>query len=268
MKQFTLGLLTAVISLGISSNALAQTNDVTPKSQPDDPYATLGWRWPTTSKKITGNYRDEEPGGTKHKGIDIGVKLEPVYSVADGEVVAVGTYTKDPIKYVTIEHDDKDPNGNNLITRYLHLDSYSVKKYEVVSRGDRIGKSGNTGAPGEANGRGYHLHFDVNNEGTKTPSFSDTINPEYFWPNNFEHFAVISEESDHSNHIHENYDDPEYFIDQVLIDHIGEDEFSEWLNSNQPEERTLTNFKKQFHLTDEDIKEIDREAKEEVRKNR
>ncbi|WP_409175625.1 M23 family metallopeptidase [Brevibacillus fortis] len=266
MKRFTLGLLTTVISLSISSTSLAQATDVKTMSTPDDPYSSLGWRWPTTSKDITGNYKDQDPDGGKHKGIDIGVKLESVYSVADGEVIAVGIYTSAPIKYVTIEHDDEDPNGNKLITRYLHLDSYSVKKYEVVSRGDRIGKSGNTGAPGEKAGRGYHLHFDVNNEGKKNPNFSDTINPEYFWPNDFKRFALLSDESDHRNHNHENYDNPEYFIDQVLIDHIGEDAFNEWLNGNEPEDRTLTNLKKQFHLTDEDVEEIDREAKTEAKK--
>ncbi len=163
---------------------------------------------------------------------------------------------------MTIKQDDRDPYGNKLFTRYLHSDSYSVKKYEVVSRGEKIGVSGNTGAPGEANGRGYHLHFDVNNMATDTPSFGDTINPEHFWPNYFNRFALMSDDSDHDSHDHESYDDPEYFIDQVLIDYIGEDDFYEWLNSNQPEDRTLTNLKKEFHLTDEDIKEIDREAEE------
>ncbi|MED1800560.1 M23 family metallopeptidase [Brevibacillus porteri] len=265
MKRFTLGLLTTVISLSISSTSLAQATDVKTMSTPDDPYSSLGWRWPTTSNEITGHYRDEEPGGTKHKGIDIGVKLEPVYSVADGKVLDVGVYTKLPIKYVTIRHDDKDPNGNRLIARYLHLDKYIVKKHEVVSRGERIGTSGNTGAPGEDKGRGYHLHFDINNEGKENPKFSDTIDPAYFWPKIFENSALMSNESDHCDHsdhspIHDNFDDPEYFIEQILIDYIGEDDFYEWLNSNQPENRTLSNLKKHFDITDEDIEEIDREA--------
>lgn len=265
VKRVTLGLFAALLSLSASSAAIAQTknvDEVIPMSDPDDPYGSLGWRWPTTLYTITGDYGESRSDG-RHKGIDIGVKLKPVYAVADGEVVAVGEYTSAPIKYVTIKHDDEDPNGNNLITRYLHVNDYYVSKYENVSRGEEIAESGNTGAPGEEEDRGYHLHFDVNNENTKTPSYSDTINPEFFWPNVL-NFATLTAESDH-DHFDKNIDNPEYYIDQILIDHVGQDKFYEWMNNNEPDDRTLTNFKKHFNVTDKDIKKIDNEAKEKAK---
>ncbi|MGQ7280613.1 M23 family metallopeptidase [Brevibacillus thermoruber] len=265
MKRVTLGLFAVLLSLGASNAAFSKSADVVPMYDPDNPYAPLGWRWPTTSYTITGEYGEYRSDG-RHKGIDIGVKLKPVYAVADGQVVGVGTYTSPRIKYVTIKHDDKDPNGNNLITRYLHLNDYYVSKYDYVSRGEEIAESGNTGAPGEEDGRGYHLHFDVNNGNDTTPDYSDTINPKYFWPNQFR--SLMADESEHSDHIEIDfkYDNPEYFIDQILIDYVGEDKFNQWMDENNPEDRTLTNFKKHFNVTDKDIEKLNKEAKEKAEK--
>ncbi|QQE76665.1 M23 family metallopeptidase [Brevibacillus composti] len=155
------------------------------------------------------------------------------------------------------------------MTRYLHLDSFSVRKYDRVSRGQQIGISGNTGAPGESEGRGYHLHFDVNNVNNPTPSYSQTINPEYFWPNIF-NFVITSESDDshHSDHLHFSYDDPEYFIDQILIDYVGEDKFNEWMYNSAPEDRTLTNLKKHFNITDKKIEKLDKDAKDKATKGK
>jgi len=147
VKRVTLGLFAVLLSFGASNAAFSKSADVVPMYDPDNPYAPLGWRWPTTSYTITGEYGENRSDG-RHKGIDIGVKLKPVYAVADGQVVGVGIYTSPRAKYVTIKHNDKDPNGNNLITRYLHLNDYYVGKYDYVSRGEEIAESGNTGAPG------------------------------------------------------------------------------------------------------------------------
>ncbi|MDT3417213.1 hypothetical protein QO009_003108, partial [Brevibacillus aydinogluensis] len=62
------------------------------------------------------------------------------------------------------------------------------------------------------------------------------------------------------------YDNPEYFIDQILIDYVGEDKFNQWMDENNPEDRTLTNFKKHFNVTDKDIEKLNKEAKEKAEK--
>jgi len=110
------------------------------------------------------------------------------------------------------------------------------------------------------------LHFDVNNGNDTTPDYSDTINPKYFWPNQFR--SLMADESEHSDHIEIDfkYDNPEYFIDQILIDYVGEDKFNQWMDENNPEDRTLTNFKKHFNVTDKDIEKLNKEAKEKAEK--
>ncbi|MFK5952295.1 MAG: peptidoglycan DD-metalloendopeptidase family protein [Desulfobacterium sp.] len=85
-----------------------------------------------------------------HTGIDIANKRgTKVYASARGKVIfakkkwLIGNL-------VTIDH------GNNIITKYGHLNKFLVKKGDVVNRGDIIGLMGSTG-----NSTGPHVHYEV-----------------------------------------------------------------------------------------------------------
>lgn len=71
----------------------------------------------------------------------------PVSAIADGVIVGTG-WGSGPGNYVWIEHDD------GARSRYLHLSHVQVERGNVVTQGQTIGLSGNTGAS-----RGPHLHM-------------------------------------------------------------------------------------------------------------
>jgi murein DD-endopeptidase MepM/ murein hydrolase activator NlpD len=85
-----------------------------------------------------------------HTGMDIANKKgTKVYASARGKVIfakkkwLIGNL-------VAIDH------GNNIITKYGHLDKFLVKKGDVVNRGDVIGLMGSTGKS-----TGPHVHYEV-----------------------------------------------------------------------------------------------------------
>jgi murein DD-endopeptidase MepM/ murein hydrolase activator NlpD len=90
-----------------------------------------------------------------HKGLDISNTRQgdPVVATADGKVVTAG-YDPSYGNMVILQH----PNG--YYTRYGHMQSLSVRKGQVVEKGARIGKIGNTGLS-----TGAHVHYEVMIEG-------------------------------------------------------------------------------------------------------
>ncbi len=86
-----------------------------------------------------------------HKGLDIANARQgdPVVATADGKVVTAG-FDPGYGNMVILQH----PNG--YFTRYGHMQSLSVRKGEVVKKGSRIGKIGNTGLS-----TGAHVHYEV-----------------------------------------------------------------------------------------------------------
>jgi murein DD-endopeptidase MepM/ murein hydrolase activator NlpD len=90
----------------------------------------------------------------EHKGVDFkAAKGAPVKASARGVVVEATTRLPGEPSYgttVIIDH------GHGLISRYAHLDSYSVKIGQAVRKGDVIGAVGETGLV-----TGPHLHFEV-----------------------------------------------------------------------------------------------------------
>lgn len=104
----------------------------------------------------------------KHSGIDVGVKLKPVYAMVSGtvSVPAPNIYHG---KALDIERDGK-------WYRTMHMDSYSILS-GPVQEGQLIGYTGNTGvlAVGGAN-VAYHLHFDIRKEYNPS-SFAAFIDP-------------------------------------------------------------------------------------------
>ena len=91
--------------------------------------------------------------GKFHGAIDYGVNIgTPVYAAADGVVLTTKSITTSYGTYVVIQH------ANGLQTWYAHgtPGSICVSQGQIVSQGQMIMKSGNSGNSG-----GPHLHFEV-----------------------------------------------------------------------------------------------------------
>ncbi len=114
-----------------------------------------------TEELITQNY------SSSHKAIDIvgeGHSIDDVVAVSDGIVeVSVNTVNSNNTNargtasygnYVKIRHDD----GTKSLYAHMEYGSVSVKTGDRVSKGQKIGRMGNTG-----NAHGIHLHFEIRN---------------------------------------------------------------------------------------------------------
>lgn len=85
-----------------------------------------------------------------HNGLDIGVPMgTPIGAGMEGTVSETG-YSPIMGKYVILQH------SGGWKTLYAHMSSISVQEGKYVSRGGRIGLSGNTGYS-----TGPHVHFSV-----------------------------------------------------------------------------------------------------------
>jgi murein DD-endopeptidase MepM/ murein hydrolase activator NlpD len=85
-----------------------------------------------------------------HTGLDFpATPGTPIYAAAGGVVV---TQEFQPEYGNTIEID----HGNDLISRYAHSSKVSVKRGDLIKRGQKIAEVGNTGRS-----TGPHLHFEV-----------------------------------------------------------------------------------------------------------
>jgi murein DD-endopeptidase MepM/ murein hydrolase activator NlpD len=117
---------------------------------------------PVSHKKvITSRYGWRK--GRPHQGIDIDlVTGDSVVSVLDG-IVRLAKYSAGHGKTVVVRH------YNGLETTYAHLSKIAVKANDSVSKGQFLGKGGNTG-----NSRGSHLHLVASYKG-------EYIHPEYIF---------------------------------------------------------------------------------------
>ena len=122
-------------------------------------YNGADFLWPMpTSTTISSYYgpRTAPTAGASsfHKGIDIPCPIgSGVIAVADG-TVAVAEYRGTTGNCVSIHH------GNGLFTRYYHLSAFNCKVGDIVTAGQTIGFSGNTGVSTSP-----HLHFAVYENG-------------------------------------------------------------------------------------------------------
>ena len=97
-------------------------------------------------------YRTDPIDGKRrmHSGLDFPVNLNTdVVATGDG-VVTKAQYDSGWGRYIKIDH------GYGYETIYAHLWKINVKKRQKVKRGDKIGKSGNSGRAA-----GFHLHYEV-----------------------------------------------------------------------------------------------------------
>lgn len=131
------------------------------------------WGKPTLIGQITSAFgkrtKPNEKASADHKGIDIGVPINtPVYATANGRVMvtAYEGYKKGYGKFITIDHGKV--NNKNVSSWYGHLSKWVVNQGQIVSKGQLIAYSGDTG-----NVTGAHLHFGINENGT-------FVNPEIY----------------------------------------------------------------------------------------
>lgn len=211
-----------------------------------DSYGDLGWHYITTSYKITSPYGWR--GSEFHKGFDIGVNEENAYSMSAGEVLLAG-YSSSAGNWVVIKSNDKDPNGNNLTARYLHMKNYGVWTGKTVVRGEYLGITGQTG-----DADGPHLHFDVNNQNKINGSdidSSNSIDPKRFWPN--APWTTLSP-SLKAGTTHEGDINLAEAIPDFLIDYVGQATFEKWVEkTGNP---VLNTFLNDFGIAKEKIESI------------
>jgi len=124
---------------------------------------TTAWAWPTNAPFVISSpfgYR----GGEFHDAIDITGPGwgSPIYAARDGVVYATRLVDDSAAGlFVTIDHE------NGYFTSYMHLSRVEVVPGQRVTRGQTIGRMGNTGRviprpTPEHPTRGTHLHFVVN----------------------------------------------------------------------------------------------------------
>lgn len=101
--------------------------------------------------------------GRPHNGIDIDlVTGDSVVSILDG-VVRLSKYINGFGNTVVVRH------YNGLESTYAHLSKLGVKANDTITKGEYLGKGGNTG-----NSRGSHLHLELSYKG-------ESIHPEYIF---------------------------------------------------------------------------------------
>ncbi len=116
--------------------------------------------WPAPSSyKITAAFADSEyrsSVGMIHTGTDIGVSTgNKVVAMDSGKVVVCKYNYNGYGLYIVIDHGIGD-DGYKYMTLYGHLSSTNVKVGQVVTRGEQIALSGNSGFS-----TGPHLHFEI-----------------------------------------------------------------------------------------------------------
>ena len=129
--------------------------------------ATGGYAWPAPGyHHITSGFNDTQGRKHVHGAIDIGgdksngsIYGASIVAANSGTVIIACSngYGGGYGNYVVIDH------GNGKSTLYGHLSSVSVSKGQTVSRGQQIGKAGNTGFS-----TGPHLHFEYRVNGVRT----------------------------------------------------------------------------------------------------
>lgn len=156
VKKSLLLSIVAILSLSLFSfnGITAKAGDFTcqPFKKPADGYISSGFG---------------PRGSSYHYGIDIanyGTSV-PVYAAYAG-VVQKAEVSSSYGNVVYLKH-----RGNTQTTLYAHLSRYLVSTGDVVTPGQLIGYTGNTGQSD-----GIHLHFEVHN-GDWNGSKSNAVNP-------------------------------------------------------------------------------------------
>ncbi|MBR4878734.1 MAG: peptidoglycan DD-metalloendopeptidase family protein [Clostridia bacterium] len=90
-----------------------------------------------------------------HTGTDVGAPKGAKIVAMNAGTVITSTYNSSYGNYVMVDH------GGKVVTLYAHMSSRSVKKGDVVKKGQQLGLVGSTGYS-----TGPHLHFEVIKNGS------------------------------------------------------------------------------------------------------
>ncbi len=108
-----------------------------------------------------------------HTGIDFGApEGTPIYATGDGKVVRVEHKTTGYGKNVVVDH------GYGYETLYGHMSKIEVKVGQQVTKGEQIGRVGNTGTS-----TAPHVHYEVIYKGNQVnplPFVTDGLSPEEY----------------------------------------------------------------------------------------
>jgi len=111
-------------------------------------------------------YKNGQPTGNYHKGLDIGApEGQDVNAAADGVVLLAEQFTYFG-NTIIIDH------GQGIASVYMHLSEIDVKPKETVKLGQTIAKVGSTGYA-----TGPHLHFSIYINGTPVNPLGTWIKP-------------------------------------------------------------------------------------------
>ncbi|HEX8199694.1 MAG TPA: peptidoglycan DD-metalloendopeptidase family protein [Isosphaeraceae bacterium] len=113
-----------------------------------------------------------------HEGGDYAADIGTRVKAADGGNVVFAGPDAGYGNAVVISH------GDGWYTRYAHLSRIEVSKGQTVEQGQRIGRSGDTGVPGQP-----HLHFEIRKGGL----YGQPLNPEMYLGKKYRQLGVILE---------------------------------------------------------------------------
>lgn len=141
------------------------------KTTAKTPYFSKSFIMPLKKIKITGEFgakRKYKNGRIRvHRGIDLKAPFSTkVYAINSGKVILTKKFTFEG-NFLVIDH------GGGIVSFYMHLSQFKVRKGNFVKRGQIIALSGNSG-----NSRSPHLHFaiKINNNTINPLKFIETIN--------------------------------------------------------------------------------------------
>ena len=155
---------TAVLSVLHKSGIAKQTaphapaagGQTRPPKQPASPPLTTvpetysgAMRWPLDAYIVSSEFGAR--WGKLHKGMDMAAHVgEPVYAIADGEVIYAGNGLTGYGNVVILRHDRK------TTSLYAHNSELKVKQGDQVTKGTLVALLGNTG-----HSTGPHVHFEI-----------------------------------------------------------------------------------------------------------
>jgi hypothetical protein len=169
---------TSCVMLGIEDSVLPAPSS-SGTNTPPAPTALGTFVWPLADQNIPvtscwGDNRTLNDPNYFHSGLDLPVSGGTnVLASAAGTVVFAGDSGGGLGKTLIIQHE------GGLFSQYQHLQEYLVTIGAIVTQGQAVALSGNTGT---GTGDGYHLHFNIQSSGTQQSRAANTLNPLDYLP--------------------------------------------------------------------------------------